>query len=42
MGLIEGYDRFMKVVHGSPTLLCEVVQGSPTLRARLWHVQRER
>ncbi|MFG2288562.1 TetR/AcrR family transcriptional regulator [Streptomyces sp. NPDC048595] len=30
VGLIEGYDRFMKVVH-----------GSATLQARLWHLQRE-
>ncbi|MEU9117939.1 helix-turn-helix domain-containing protein [Streptomyces sp. NPDC048483] len=30
VGLIEGYERFMKVVH-----------GSATLQARLWHVQRE-
>ncbi|AOP49748.1 TetR/AcrR family transcriptional regulator [Streptomyces lydicus] len=30
VGLIEGYERFMKVVH-----------GSAALQARLWHVQRE-
>ncbi|MFD8329274.1 TetR/AcrR family transcriptional regulator [Streptomyces lydicus] len=30
VGLIEGYERFMKVVH-----------GSAALQARLWHFQRE-
>ncbi|MEV0370083.1 helix-turn-helix domain-containing protein [Streptomyces sp. NPDC050636] len=30
VGLMEGYDRFMKVVH-----------GSATLQARLWYLQRE-
>lgn len=30
VGLIEGYERFMKVVH-----------GSAALQARLWHLQRE-
>ncbi|MFI0784243.1 TetR/AcrR family transcriptional regulator [Streptomyces lydicus] len=30
VGLIEGYERFMRVVH-----------GSAALQARLWHVQRE-
>ncbi|UKY52711.1 TetR/AcrR family transcriptional regulator [Streptomyces inhibens] len=30
VGLIEGFDRFMKVVH-----------GSAALQARLWYVQRE-
>ncbi|WP_030899937.1 TetR/AcrR family transcriptional regulator [Streptomyces sp. NRRL F-5126] len=30
VGLIAGYDRFMKVVH-----------GAPTLKARLWYIQQE-
>ncbi|BDM72216.1 TetR family transcriptional regulator [Streptomyces nigrescens] len=30
VGLIDGYERFMKVVH-----------GSPSLQARLWYMQRE-
>ncbi|UZJ29582.1 TetR/AcrR family transcriptional regulator [Streptomyces endophytica] len=30
VGLIEGYERFMKVVH-----------SSPSLQARLWYMQRE-
>ncbi|GAB7030988.1 TetR family transcriptional regulator [Streptomyces sp. NPDC021749] len=30
VGLMEGYERFMKVIH-----------GSSSLQARLWHLQRE-
>ncbi|MGX1755966.1 TetR/AcrR family transcriptional regulator [Streptomyces lydicus] len=30
VGLMEGYDRFMRVVH-----------GAPTLKARLWYIQQE-
>ncbi|MEI5134289.1 TetR/AcrR family transcriptional regulator [Streptomyces libani] len=30
VGLIEGYDQFMRVVH-----------GAPTLKARLWYMQQE-
>ncbi|MFG2223500.1 TetR/AcrR family transcriptional regulator [Streptomyces sp. NPDC048644] len=30
VGLMEGYDRFMRVVH-----------GAPTLKARLWYLQQE-